>query len=111
MDVTAIELTGAQKTPHVVVTLLRVIANLHVLRGLHLRRGWFPPAIPHVKTQILHLLFHELTFLEFDSEMVSLTNNEKFTEEKDMVLLDIGTQTHVVDVGLHFCTPRNQLLY
>ena len=43
--------------------------------------------------------------------MVFLTNNEKFTEEKDMVLLGISTQTHVVDVGLHFCTPRNQLLY
>ena len=52
-----------------------------------------------------------LTFFEFDSEMVFLTNNEKFTEEKDMVLFGISTQTHVVYVGLHFCTPRNQLLY
>ena len=71
----------------------------------------FPRAGPHVETQILHLLFHKLTFFEFDSEMVSLTNNEKFTEEKDMVLLGISTQTHVIDVGIHFCTPRNQLLY
>ena len=68
-------------------------------------------APPHVETQIFHLLFHKLTFFEFDSEMGFLTNNEKFTEEKDMVLLGISTQTHVVDVSLHFCTPRNQLLY
>ena len=34
--------------------------------------------------------------------MVFLTNTEKFTEEKDMVLLGISTQAHVVDVGLHF---------
>ena len=37
--------------------------------------------------------------------MVFLTNNEKFTEEKDMVLLDISTQTHVVDVASIFA-PR-----
>ena len=80
------------------------------LLRLHLRSGWFPPAIPHVETQIFHLLFHKLTFFEFDSEMVFLTNNETFTEEKDMVFLGIRTQTHVIDVGLHFCTPRNQLL-
>ena len=80
-------------------------------RGLHLRRGWFPPTIPHVETQIFHLLFHKLTFFEFDSEVVFLTDNEKFTEEKDIVLLRISTQTHVVDESLHFCSPRNQLLY
>ena len=50
-------------------------------------------------------------FFEFDSEMVFLTNNEKLPEEKDMVLLGIGTQTHVIDVGLHFCPSENQLLY
>ena len=111
MDVAPIEVTGAHKTPHVVYTLLRVIGNLPVLEGLHLRRGWFPPAIPHVEIQILHHLFHELAFFEFDSQMAFLTNNGKLTEEKDMVLLGIGTQTHVIDVGLHFCTSRNQLLY
>ena len=29
--------------------------------------------------------------------MVFLTDNKKFTEGKDMVLLGIGTQTHVID--------------
>ena len=43
-------------------------------------------------------------------EMVLLTDNEK-SEEKEMVLFGISAQTHVVDVSLHFCTPRNQLLY
>ena len=28
-----------------------------------------------------------------------------------MVLFCIGTQTHVIDVGLHFCLSGNQLLY
>ena len=28
-----------------------------------------------------------------------------------MVLLGIGTQTHVIDVGLQFCPSGNQLLY
>ena len=28
-----------------------------------------------------------------------------------MVLLGVGTQTHVIDVGLRFCPSRNQLLY
>ena len=41
--------------------------------------------------------------------MVFLTNNENLTEEKGMVLLGISTQTHVIYVGLHFCTS-NQLL-
>ena len=46
--------------------------------------------------------------------MVFLTDNEKFTEEKDMVLFGISTQTHVVNVSLHFCTeagsdPRGHL--
>ena len=43
--------------------------------------------------------------------MVFLTNNEELTKEKDMVLLSIGTETHVIDVGLHFCPSGNQLLY
>ena len=43
--------------------------------------------------------------------MVFLTHNGKLTEEKDMVLLGIGTQTHIIDVGLHFCPSENQLLY
>ena len=42
--------------------------------------------------------------------MVFLTNNEKLTEEKDMFLLGIGTQTPVIDVGLHFCPSGNQFL-
>ena len=75
------------------------------------RHCWWWRGQGWVETQIFHLLFHKLTFFEFDSQMVFLTNNEKFIEEKDMVLLGIGTQTHVVHVGLHFCTPRNQLLY
>ena len=28
-----------------------------------------------------------------------------------MVLFGISTQTHVIDVGLHFCPSGNQLLY
>ena len=28
-----------------------------------------------------------------------------------MVLLDIGNQTHVIDVGLHLSPSRNHLLY
>ena len=43
--------------------------------------------------------------------MVFLTNDKRLTEEEDMVLLGIGTQTHVIDVGLHFCPLGNQLLY
>ena len=100
MDVAPLEVTGAHKAPHVVKTLLRVIAILHVLQGLHLRRGWFPRAIPHIETQILHLLFHELAFFEFDSEIIFLTNNEKFTKEKDMVLLG-----HWYPNSHHRCGP------
>ena len=68
---------SATETPNVVQTVLRVVTYLHVLQGSHLGCGWFPPAIPNVKTQILHLLTHELSFLKFDVEMVFLTDNEK----------------------------------
>ena len=27
-----------------------IVTYLHVLQALHLRRGWFPPAIPNIKT-------------------------------------------------------------
>ena len=43
--------------------------------------------------------------------MVFLTNNENFTEEKDMVFLGIGTETHIINVGLHIRPLGNQLLY
>ena len=43
--------------------------------------------------------------------MVFLTNNEKLTEEKDKVLLGIGTQTYIINLGLHFCPSGNELLY
>ena len=43
--------------------------------------------------------------------MVFLTNNENLAEGEDMVLLGIGTLTHVIDVGLHFFPSGNQLLY
>ena len=66
---------------------------------------------PHMETQILDLLLHELASLEFHSVMVFLTNDKKLTLEKDMVLLGIGTQTHIIDVGLYLCPSGNQLLY
>ena len=80
-------------------------------RGCILDAAGFPPAIPHVETQMFHLLFHKLTFFEFDSEMVFLTNNEKFTEEKDMVLLGISGQTYVVDVGFSDLCPFHSYNY
>ena len=72
-----VKIKRQNKTPNIVIPLLRVITYLHVLQGLHLRCGWFPPAIPNVETQILPLLTHELTFFEFDAEMVFLTYIEK----------------------------------
>ena len=63
-------------------------------RGCILDAAGFHQPYPTSKTQILHLLFHKFTFFEFDSEMVFLTDNGKFTEEKDVVLFGISTQTH-----------------
>ena len=77
VDMASIKIAGANETPNVVQTLLRVVTYLHVLQELHLRCGWFPSAIPNVTTYILHLLTHELTFLEFDEEMVFLTDSKK----------------------------------
>ena len=38
--------------------------------------------------------------------MVFLTNIEKLTQEKDMVPLGIGTQTHVINVSVHLSPLR-----
>ena len=71
----------------------------------------FLPAIPRIKTQVLHLLFQKLALFAFDTEINFLTNSEKLPEEEDMVLLGVGTQTHVIDVTFRFSPSRNQLSY
>ena len=86
------------------------IANLHALRGLHVRRGWFPQCVTHIKTWVLHCPFRARAFLQFDLEMIFLADTEKFFEEKNMILLVIRTQTYIMDVVLHLRTTGDQLL-
>ena len=90
---------------------MRVITYMHILQGLHLRCGWFPPAIPNVKTQIFHLLLHTLRFLAFNAVMLLLTDSEKLLYEEDVIFLGISTQAHVIRVCLHLSRMGNQFLY
>ena len=80
-------------------------------RGCILDAAGFQQPYPTSKPKYYISSFMNSHFSGFDSEMVFLTNDKKLTEEKDMVLLGIRTQTHVIDVGLHFCHSGNQLLY
>ena len=50
LDMASVKNAGTNETPNVLQTLLRFVTYLHVLQGLHLRCGWFPPAIPNVKS-------------------------------------------------------------
>ena len=46
-------------------------------RGCILDAAGYHQPYPTYKTWILHLLTHDLTFLEFDAEMAFLTDSEK----------------------------------
>ena len=74
------------------------------MAGFHRPYCFYQPW-PGTKVQVLHLLFHKITSLELHTEMV-VADGKKVSEQEDMILLGIGTRTHIINVFLHLFTAR-----